>query len=66
MHLFLEDISKHARVIQKWHFLIGGKHNSKAPRATDPKIGMWVAKARSCDLALKIFFLCEAFVGYGD
>ena len=27
-HLFL---SKHARSLKKWHFLICGKHNSKAP-----------------------------------
>ena len=40
-HLFLEDISKHAWVTKKWHFLICGKHNSKAPWATRPKIGVW-------------------------
>ena len=45
-NLFLVDISKHARVT---HFLICGSHNSKAPWATPPQIGLWVAKARSCD-----------------
>ena len=29
-HLFL---SKRARSLKKWHFLICGKHNSKAPRS---------------------------------
>ena len=45
-HLFLVDISKHARVT---HFLICGKDNSKALWATRPQIGLRVAKARSCD-----------------
>ena len=48
-HLFLVDISKHARSLKKWHFLICGKDNSKAPWATRPQIGLWVAKALSCD-----------------
>ena len=29
-HLFLEDVSKNARVTQKWHFLICGKLYSQA------------------------------------
>ena len=50
-HLFLEDISKHARVT---HFLI---YNSKAPWGTRPQIGVWVANTRSCDIdELKKFF----------
>ena len=55
-HFFLEDTSKHARVTQKWHFLICDKHNSKAPWATDPQIGVSVAKARSCDIVILLFF----------
>ena len=54
-HLFLEDISKHARVIKKMHFLICGRHNSQAPWPTRPKLGVWVAKGLSCD-TVKFFF----------
>ena len=39
--------NKKARALKKWHFLICDKPNSKAPWATRPKIGVWVAKARS-------------------
>ena len=56
-HLFLVDISKHARVTpKKWHFLICGKDNSKAPWATRPQIGLRVAKALSCDTDERNFF----------
>ena len=48
-HLFLEDISKHARVTQKWHFVICGKLYSQAPWPQLPKLGVWVAKVPSCD-----------------
>ena len=51
-HLFLEDISKHARVTQKWHFLICGRPNSQAHWPTRPKISVWVAKALSCDTVI--------------
>ena len=43
-HLFLEDISKHARVTKKWHFLICGKVYTQAPWQRRPKLGVWVAK----------------------
>ena len=43
-HLFLEDISKHARVTQKWHFLICGKLYTQAPWTRRAKVGVWVAK----------------------
>ena len=56
-HLFLEDISKHARVTQKWHFLICGRPNSQVPWAPRPKIGVRVAIALSCDTVKFFFFL---------
>ena len=34
---------------KKWHFLICGKDNSKAPWATRLQIGLRVAKALGCD-----------------
>ena len=52
-HLFLVDISTHARVT---YYLICGRNNSKAPWATRPQIGLWVAKARSCDIDESNFF----------
>ena len=55
-HLFLGDISKHARVTQKkWHFLICGRPNSQAPWPTRPKLRVWVAKALSCDIVVLFF-----------
>ena len=54
-HLFLEDISKHARVTKKWHFLICGRPNSQAPWPMHPKLCMWVAKALSCDIVVLLF-----------
>ena len=52
-HHFLEDISKHARVTKKWHFLICGKLYTWPTR---PKLGVWVAKALSCDCMDWLFF----------
>ncbi len=54
-HLFLEDISKNARVTKKWHFLICGKLNSQAPWPQRPKLGVRVAKALSCDCTVWLF-----------
>ena len=54
-HLFLEDISKHAMVTQKWHFLICGKLYSQAPWPQRPKLGVRVAKALSCDRTDSLF-----------
>ena len=54
-HLFLEDTCKKARVTQKRHFIICGKNSSKVPWATRPQIGVWIAKARSCDMWLFSF-----------
>ena len=56
MHIFLVDISKHARVSPKKNDLICGKDNSKAPRPTRPQIGLRVAKALSCDTDESEFF----------
>ena len=53
-HFFLEDIANHARVTQKWHFLIRGRPNSHAPWPTRPKLGTNVAKGLSCDIS--VFF----------
>ncbi len=64
-HLFLVDISKHASVTQKRHFLICGKDNSKAPWPTRPQIGLRVAKALSCDTDESNFFLGEPPLSYG-
>ena len=59
-HLFLVDISKHARVTpKKWHFVICGKDNSKAPWAKRLQICLWVAKALSCDTDESKFFSGE-------
>ena len=55
-HLFLEDISKHSRVTKKWYFLICGKLYTQAPWPTRPKLGVWVAKALSCDRMDWLFF----------
>ena len=55
-HLFLVDISKHARVTQKWHFLIWDRPNSHAPWPPRPKLGTSVAKGLSCDLSSLYFF----------
>ncbi len=55
-HLFLEDISKNARVTQKWHFLICGKLYSQAPWPQIPKLGVRVANALSCDRTDSLFF----------
>ena len=55
-HLFLEDISKHARVTQKNNFLIGGKLYSQAPWPQRPKLCVRVAKALSCDRMDSLFF----------
>ena len=55
-HLFLVDISKHARVT---HFLICGKDNSKEPWPTRPQFGLRVAKALSCDTDESEFFSDE-------
>ena len=49
-HLFLEDISNHASVTQKMHFLICGKLYSQVPWPQRPKLGVRVAKALSCDI----------------
>ena len=38
----------------------------EAPRATDPKIGVMVAKSCNCDEVDLIFFLSEAFQSYVD
>ena len=46
-HLFLEDISKHARVTKKWHILILNKVYAKAPWPQRPKLGVRIAKALS-------------------
>ncbi len=40
----------------KLHLLIRDKNNSKAPWATAPKNGLWVAKARGCVQLDLIFF----------
>ncbi len=58
-HLFLVDISKHARVTQKCHFLIRGRPNSHAPWPTRPKLGSNVAKGLSCDICVCFFFSGE-------
>ena len=42
---------------KKVHLLIGGKPQSRAPWATRPKICVWVAKARSCDMP-GLYFYC--------
>ena len=63
-HLFLVDISKHASVTQKWHFLMFGRHNSKAPWPTRPQIGLRVAKARSCTISESKFFSGEPPLSY--
>ena len=55
-HLFLEDISEHARVTQKMALLICGSPNCQAPWLTRPKIGLRVAKALSCDIVVFYFF----------
>ncbi len=55
-HLFLVDISKHARVTQKLHFLMFGRHNSKPTR---PQIGLRVAKALSRTINESKFFSGE-------
>ena len=60
-HLFLVDISKHARVT---HFLIYGKDNSKAPWPPRPQIGLRVAKALSCDTDESEFFSGEPPLSY--
>ena len=51
-HLFLEDISKHARVTQKKNFLICGKLYRQALWPQRAKLGVRVAKALSCDTAV--------------
>ena len=63
-HLFLEDISKHARVTKKWHFLLFGRPNSHAHWPTCPKLGTNVAKGNSCDLSEKFFFSGEPPLRY--
>ncbi len=55
-HLFLEDISKNARVTQKCHFRICGKLYSQAPWPQRPKLSVRVAKALSCDRMESPFF----------
>ena len=56
-HFFLEDISKHARVIKKMHLLIYNTSNYQAPWATDPKLVLWLPTSLSCDMAETKFFL---------
>ena len=46
-HIFLKDISKHARVT---HFLISGKPNSHAHWPTCTKLGTNVAKGNNCNM----------------
>ena len=60
-HIFLVDISKHARVT---HSLIYGKDNSKAPWPPRPQIGLRVAKALSCDTDESEFFSGEPPLSY--
>ena len=55
-HLFLEDISKHARVTKQKKILIGGKLYSQAPWPQRPKLGVRVAKGLSCDRMDSQFF----------
>ena len=55
-HLFLEDISTHARVTQKIDFLIGRKLYSQEPWPQRPKLGVRVAKALSCDRMDSLFY----------
>ena len=50
-HIFLEDISKHARVTQKIDFLICGTLYSQTPWPQRPKLGVRVAKGLSCDIS---------------
>ena len=63
-HLFLEDISNHARVTQKRHFLICGKLYSQAPWPQRPKLGVRVAKGLSCDRMDSLFFPGEPPLRY--
>ena len=55
-HLFLDNISTHARVTKKKkHFLICGKLYSQAPWPQRPKLGVRVAKGFSCDRMDSLF-----------
>ena len=55
-HLFLEDISKNARVNKTFHFLICGKLYCQAPWPTRPNPSVLVAKALSSDRMASLFF----------
>ena len=64
-HLFLEDISKLARVIKKdcpfWN-----SDNSLAPEVTDLKVCLWLAKRLTWDITSRNNFYHEAVLSYSD
>ena len=63
-HIFLEDISKHARVIKKKHFLIPNRIYSQAPWPQRPKLGTNVAKGIICDVVVLFYFSGEPPLSY--
>ena len=65
-NLFLEDTSKHARIIKKEDCPLWNNDNSPAPEVTDLKICLWFAKRLICDITSRSYFYHEAFLIYGD
>ena len=58
-HLFLEDISKHARVTKKMALPHLEHVNSKTPWATAPKLVLWLANTLNCDITRLNYFYRE-------
>ena len=65
-HLFLEDTSKHDKVIKKKDRPFCNDDNSPAPEVTDLKVCLWLAKRLICDLTSRNYFYHEAVLSYGD
>ena len=65
-HIFLEDTSKHARVIKKKDCPFGNTDNSPALEVTDLKVCLWLAKRLIYNLKSRNYFYHEAVLSYGD